>query len=158
MKRIAVFPGSFDPITKGHENIVKRASLLFDEIVVAIGSNSSKSSMFSLDLRTEWLTKVFEQHSNVRVSHYNGLTIDYARSIGARFLLRGVRNGGDFEYERTIAQMTKAMAPELETVILFTDPEFAAINSTVVREILKNHGDVSQFVPDGIAVAYGAVR
>lgn len=158
MKRIAVFPGSFDPITKGHENIVKRASVLFDEIVVAIGSNSSKSSMFSLDLRTEWLTKVFEQHSNVRVSHYNGLTIDYARSIGARFLLRGVRNGGDFEYERTIAQMTKAMAPELETVILFTDPEFAAINSTVVREILKNHGDVSQFVPDGIAVAYGAVR
>ena len=94
----------------------------------------------------------------MRVSHYNGLTIDYARSIGARFLLRGVRNGGDFEYERTIAQMTKAMAPELETVILFTDPEFAAINSTVVREILKNHGDVSQFVPDGIAVAYGAVR
>lgn len=158
MKRIAVFPGSFDPITKGHENIVKRASLLFDEIVVAIGSNSSKSSMFSLELRTEWLNKVFEYQSNVHVSHYNGLTIDYARSIGAGFLLRGVRNGGDFEYERTIAQMTKAMAPELETVILFTDPEFAAINSTVVREILKNHGDVSQFVPDGIAVAYGAVR
>ncbi len=158
MKRIAVFPGSFDPITKGHENIVKRASLLFDEIVVAIGSNSSKSSMFSLELRTEWLEKVFEGQPNVRVTHYSGLTIDFARSLGAGFLLRGVRNGGDFEYERTIAQMTKAMAPELETVILFTDPEFAAINSTVVREILKNHGDVSQFVPDGIAVAYGAVR
>ncbi len=158
MKRIAVFPGSFDPITKGHENIVKRASLLFDEIVVAIGSNSSKSSMFSLELRTEWLNKVFEYQSNVRVTHYSGLTIDFAQSLGAGFLLRGVRNGGDFEYERTIAQMTKAMAPELETVILFTDPEFAAINSTVVREILKNHGDVSQFVPDGIAVAYGAVR
>jgi len=158
MKRIAVFPGSFDPITKGHENIVKRASLLFDEIVVAIGSNSSKSSMFALELRTEWLEKVFESHPNVRVTNYDGLTIDFARSLGAGFLLRGVRNGGDFEYERTIAQMTKAMAPELETVILFTDPEFAAINSTVVREILRNHGDVSQFVPDGIAVAYGAVR
>ncbi|MGF1564906.1 MAG: pantetheine-phosphate adenylyltransferase [Flavobacteriales bacterium] len=158
MKRIAVFPGSFDPITKGHENIVKRASLLFDEIVVAIGSNSSKSSMFALELRTEWLEKVFESHPNVRVTNYDGLTIDFARSLGAGFLLRGVRNGGDFEYERTIAQMTKAMAPELETVILFTDPEFAAINSTVVREILRNHGDVSQFVPDGITVAYGAVR
>lgn len=158
MKRIAVFPGSFDPITKGHENIVKRASFLFDEIVVAIGSNSSKSSMFALELRTEWLEKVFEIYPNVRVTNYDGLTIDFARSLGAGFLLRGVRNGGDFEYERTIAQMTKAMAPELETVILFTDPEFAAINSTVVREILRNHGDVSQFVPDGIAVAYSAVR
>lgn len=158
MKRIAVFPGSFDPITKGHENIVKRASVLFDEIVVAIGSNSSKSSMFSLELRSGWLNKVFDQHPNVRVTSYDGLTIDFARSIGARFLLRGVRNGGDFEYERTIAQMTKAMAPELETVILFTDPEFAAINSTVVREILRNHGDVSQFVPDGIAVSSDILR
>lgn len=152
MKRIAVFPGSFDPITRGHENIVKRASLLFDEIVVAIGSNSSKSSMFSTEMRTEWLHTVFASTANVRVDHYDGLTIDYCRKIQARFLLRGVRNGGDFEYERTIAQMTRAMAPELETVILFTDPEFAAINSTVVREILKNHGDVSQFVPSGVVL------
>jgi pantetheine-phosphate adenylyltransferase len=155
MKRIAVFPGSFDPITRGHENIVRRAARLFDEIVVAIGSNSSKSSMFTLEQRTAWLEEVFLDLPNVRVTSYDGLTIDFASRIGARYLLRGVRNGGDFEYERTIAQMTKAMAPELETVILFTDPEFAAINSTVVREILKNNGDVSQFIPASVRIKRG---
>ncbi len=155
MKRIAVFPGSFDPITRGHENIVRRAARLFDEIVVAIGSNSSKSSMFSIEQRTAWLQEVFSDLPNVRVTAYDGLTIDFASGIGARYLLRGVRNGGDFEYERTIAQMTKAMAPDLETVILFTDPEFAAINSTVVREILKNKGDVSQFIPASVRIQRG---
>lgn len=155
MKRIAVFPGSFDPITRGHENIVRRAARLFDEIVVAIGSNSSKSSMFTLEQRTAWLEEVFLDLPNVRVTSYDGLTIDFASRIGARYLLRGVRNGGDFEYERTIAQMTKAMAPDLETVILFTDPEFAAINSTVVREILKNNGDVSQFIPASVRIERG---
>lgn len=155
MKHIAVFPGSFDPITRGHENIVRRAARLFDEIVVSIGSNSSKSSMFTLEQRTAWLEEVFSDLPNVRVTAYNGLTIDFAAEIGARYLLRGVRNGGDFEYERTIAQMTKAMAPDLETVILFTDPEFAAINSTVVREILKNKGDVSQFIPASVRIQRG---
>lgn len=150
-----MFPGSFDPITRGHENIVRRAARLFDEIVVAIGSNSSKMSMFSQEQRTEWLKEVFGDLPNVRVAAYDGLTIDYAEQIGARYLLRGVRNGGDFEYERTIAQMTKAMAPDLETVILFTDPEFAAINSTVVREILRNNGDVSQFIPASVRIQRG---
>lgn len=152
MKRIAVFPGSFDPITRGHENIVRRSVHLFDEIVVAIGSNSSKSSMYTLEQRTAWLERVFSDLPIVRVTHYDGLTIDFCKEIGARFLLRGVRNGGDFEYERTIAQMTRAMEPTLETVILFTDPEFAAINSTVVREIIRNDGDVSQFVPSVVAI------
>lgn len=158
MKRIAVFPGSFDPITRGHENIVRRSVHLFDEIVVAIGSNSSKTSMYSLDQRTVWLEQVFADLPTVRVTHYDGLTIDFCKEIGARFLLRGVRNGGDFEYERTIAQMTHAMEPTLETVILFTDPEFAAINSTVVREIIRNDGDVSQFVPYVVAIPTPANR
>lgn len=149
MKR-AVFPGSFDPITTGHENIVRRASLIFDEIVVSIGSNSKKNNMFSEETRTKWLEKVFADLPNVKVTAYEGLTMTHAEKVGARFLLRGVRNGGDFEYERTIAQMTKKMDPKLETVILFTDPEFAAINSTIVREILKNKGDVKQFVPTAI--------
>ncbi|MFT4779176.1 MAG: pantetheine-phosphate adenylyltransferase [Flavobacteriales bacterium] len=149
----AVFPGSFDPITKGHENIVRRAANVFDHIVVAIGSNSSKKSMFDLDQRRAWLNEVFDDLDNVTVSDYEGLTIDFCRKIESKFLLRGVRNGGDFEYERTIAQMTKYMAPEIETVILFTDPEFAAINSTVVREILRNNGDVTQFIPDSVRIA-----
>lgn len=149
----AVFPGSFDPITKGHENIVRRASSLFDHVTIAIGSNSTKKSMFSLEQRRAWLNNVFSDLPNVDVDDYDGLTIDYCNQVGASFLLRGVRNGGDFEYERTIAQMTKYMAPQLETVILFTDPEYAAINSTIVREILRNHGDVSQFIPDRIPVS-----
>lgn len=146
----AVFPGSFDPITTGHENIVRRAAVLFDEIYVSVGSNSKKNNMFSEEQRVAWLEQVFLDLDNVKVTKYSGLTIDHAKKLEARFLLRGVRNGGDFEYERTIAQMTKYMDPGLETVILFTDPEHAAINSTVVREILKNKGDVKQFVPQAI--------
>ena len=113
MIKKAVFPGSFDPITKGHENIVRRAAEVFDHIVVAIGSNSSKNSMFDLEQRRTWLNEVFKDLDNVTVDDYSGLTIDFCRKIEARFLLRGVRNGGDFEYERTIAQMTKYMASEI---------------------------------------------
>ena len=151
MKR-AVFPGSFDPITRGHENIVRRAASIFDEIIVAIGSNSSKKSMFSLEQRKQWLEEVFSDIDNVKVDAYDGMTMDYCKKVDAGFMLRGVRNGSDFEYERTIAQMTKFMAPHLETVILFTDPELSAINSTVVREILRNNGDVTQFIPSSIHV------
>ncbi|WP_306640009.1 pantetheine-phosphate adenylyltransferase [Sanyastnella coralliicola] len=151
MKR-AVFPGSFDPITRGHENIVRRAASIFDEIIVAIGSNSSKKSMFSLEQRKQWLEEVFNDIDNVKVDAYDGMTMDYCKKVDAGFMLRGVRNGSDFEYERTIAQMTKFMAPHLETVILFTDPELSAINSTVVREILRNNGDVTQFIPSSIHV------
>lgn len=149
MKR-AVFPGSFDPITTGHENIVRRAAIVFDEIIVSIGSNSKKNNMFSEEARITWLEKVFADLPNVKVMAYEGLTIGHAESVQARFLLRGVRNSGDFEYEKTIAQMSKKMDPNLETVILFSDPEYAAINSTIVREILKNKGDVKQFVPQAI--------
>lgn len=152
MKKIAVFPGSFDPVTKGHENIVLRGRELFDEIIVAVGVNTSKQGLFDLDKRMRWLEKTFEGVANVRVDSYTGLTMDYCKKQGAQFLLRGIRNNGDFEYEKTIAQMTKYMDPNLETVILFTDPEFAAINSTVVREIIKNNGKVDRFVPDGINV------
>ncbi len=152
MKRIAVFPGSFDPVTKGHQNIVERASNLFDEIIVAVGVNTTKASLFTLEKRLEWLTKVFEGSENVKVGSYEGLTVDYCKSLGANYLLRGVRNSSDFEYEKTIAQMTKYMDENLETVILFTDPEYAAINSTVVREIIRNNGNVARFVPDGVDV------
>ena len=154
MKR-AVFPGSFDPITRGHLNILERSVSLFDEIIVAVGVNSAKRSMFSLEQRMAWLESVCARFPHVRVESFEGLTADFCRANDAQWLLRGVRNGGDFEYERTIAQMTKVLHPSLETVILFTDPEFAHIHSNVVREILKNGGDASAFVPDDLAFPDG---
>lgn len=150
MKRIALFPGSFDPITRGHENIVRRGAVLFDEVVVAIGHNTTKQSMFPLEKRKAWIEATFADLPNVRVDVYEGLTVDFCKKIGATFLLRGLRNGGDFEYERTIAHMNKALLDSLETVLVFTDPEYASVHSTVIREIYKNKGDVSQFVPKQI--------
>lgn len=146
MKR-AVFPGSFDPITKGHEDIVKRAVALFDEIIVGIGINSSKSYFFSLEKRMEFIRQTFKDEPRVKVQSYTGLTIDYCRSAGAQFILRGLRSSADFEFERGIAQMNKAMATDIETVFILTAPELSAINSTIVRDILRHGGDASQFVP-----------
>jgi pantetheine-phosphate adenylyltransferase len=152
MKRIAVFPGSFDPITRGHENVVRRAAHLFDEIIVAIGHNSTKQAMFPIEKRNDWVTKTFADLPNIRIEVYDGLTVDFCRKNGATFLLRGLRNGGDFEYERTIAHMNKALWNDLETILVFTDPQFASVHSTVIREILRNKGDVSQFVPSVIDI------
>jgi pantetheine-phosphate adenylyltransferase len=147
----AVFPGSFDPITRGHLNILERSIPLFDEIVLAVGVNSAKNSMFSMEKRLRWLELVTAKFSNVTVETFEGLTSDFCTQKEAHWLIRGVRNGGDFEYERTIAQMTKSLNPELETVILFTDPEFAHIHSNVVREILRNGGDASAFIPEALS-------
>lgn len=154
MKR-AVFPGSFDPITRGHMNILERSLPLFDEVIVAVGVNSAKTSMFSLERRLEWLKTVTQSFNRVRVEAFEGLTADFCKQEGANWLIRGVRNGGDFEYERTIAQMTKVLHPSLETVILFTDPEYAHIHSNVVREILRNKGDVRAFVPVELDLTHG---
>jgi pantetheine-phosphate adenylyltransferase len=148
--RRAVFPGSFDPITLGHENIIRRAIPMFDEIVIAIGVNGSKKTMFTLEQRVQMLKTVFANAPSVKVETFGGLTVRFCEEVNADWMLRGVRNGGDFEYERTIAQMTKKLNPSLETIILFTDPEFAPISSTVVRDILANGGDVSNFVPKAV--------
>lgn len=145
--RVAVFPGSFDPITLGHEDVVRRASQLFDKIIVAIGVNSSKKYMFSLEERKQMLETVFSDLENVEVASFQGLTADFCTEVGAKWILRGVRNSSDFEYEYTIDQMNKKLAPSLETTILFTSEEYSSISSTVVREILANKGDVSAFVP-----------
>ncbi len=149
-KRRAVFPGSFDPITRGHENILRRAAGLFDEVVVAIGINHDKKSMFPLEQRMAWCEDTFADLPNVRVASFEGLTAHFCAEIQAGWLIRGVRNGGDFEYERTIAQMTKYLDDELETMILFTDPEHAPISSSVVRDIVHHGGDVARFVPDAV--------
>lgn len=155
MKRIAVFPGSFDPITLGHVNVIERCAQLFDEIIIGIGTNTSKNYMFPLDQRMQWCQGSVAHLPNVRVEQYDGLTIDYCKQVDAAFLLRGIRNGGDFEYERSIAHMNKSLYPTIETILIFTDPQFAFIHSTIVREILRNKGDVSSFLPKNIQVYDG---
>jgi pantetheine-phosphate adenylyltransferase len=152
MKRIAVFPGSFDPITKGHEEIVRRAALMFDEIIVAVGRNTSKVYLFSDEQRLQWAVETFSDLSHVRVTFFEGLTVDFCTKNQARYILRGARTSADFEYEKAIAHMNKAMSPEIETVVFFADPQFAAISSTIIREIIKNKGSVSQFLPSKVNV------
>jgi pantetheine-phosphate adenylyltransferase len=150
MKKIAVFPGSFDPITTGHIELVKRAIPLFDEIVIAIGVNSKKQYLFSLEQRLEWLEKVFEEEPNVSVSNFNGLTAHFANEIGAKYMLRGLRNASDFDYEKTISQLNTIVGNGLETVFLISSPEYSHVSSTIVREIIKGGGDASPFLPKEI--------
>lgn len=151
MNKIAVFPGSFDPITKGHESIVRRALPLFDILYIAIGVNEDKkASYFSIDKRLKWIKQVFANEPKIEVVTYTGLTVDFCKSVNAAFILRGLRTSADFEYERAIAQTNRFLNNGIETVFLLTTPEFTSINSTIVREILKYGGDVSQFVPKGI--------
>jgi len=150
MSKIALFPGSFDPITRGHESVIRRAMPLFDTIIVAIGENSEKSGYFSIENRIEWIRTVFADDPGIRIETYTGLTVDYCRKVGAKYILRGLRTAADFEFERSIGQMNKAMFPELETVFLLCTPEYTALSSSIVREIHRNGGDISQFVPDGI--------
>jgi len=150
MKRIAFFPGSFDPITKGHEDIVRRAIPMFDEIVVALGVNTSKNYMFTFEQRLKWIEKTFVDYPTVKVVSYQGLTVDACKEHKANFILRGLRNSNDYEYEKSIALMNQAMAPDIETIYLNTRPEWAAISSTIIRDIIKNQGDSEAFLASGV--------
>ena len=150
MKKIAVFPGSFDPFTIGHEAIVRRALSLFDEIIIAVGANALKKSFYPLATRKEMIKKVFQSESRVRVDQYEGLTVDYCKKNGAGYLIRGLRTAADFEFERANAQVNKVMAPGVESVFLLTVPEHSHINSSIVRDIIRNGGDASRFVPAAI--------
>ena len=150
MKKIAVCPGSFDPITRGHESIIKRALPLFDEIIIAIGINVEKKGFFPLESRLEWITHVFKNEPKIRVSSYEGLTVDFCRKVNSGYLLRGLRTSSDFEFERSIAHINKQLYPDIETVFLLTQPEFMSLNSSIVREIVRYNGDASQFVPEGV--------
>jgi pantetheine-phosphate adenylyltransferase len=152
MGRIAVFPGSFDPVTIGHESIVLRALPLFDTVIVAIGNNSSKNYMFSLEKRKEWLKQTFAAHKQVQVEEYSGLTVDFCKSRNAKYILRGIRTAADYEFESNIAQMNKMMLADLESIFMLTLPIHTAISSTIVRDILKHGGDVKQFIPSGIVL------
>ncbi len=153
MKR-AVFPGSFDPITRGHEALVLRALSMFDEIIVAIGTNSQKNYFFSIEKRLSWIEYVFRDYPQVKVAVYEGLTVDYCRKSNAGFILRGLRTSADFEFERGIGQVNKLLLPDVETVFLLTSPELTPVTSGIVRDVFKNGGDVSSFIPDGIQLQY----
>lgn len=145
--KTAVFAGSFDPFTTGHESVVVRALPLFDTIIIAIGSNSSKSGFLSIEERIELIENVFRNEPRVKVEAYDGLTVDYCKKVNAGFMIRGIRTAADFEYERGVAQMNKIMLPGVESVFLLTTPELTPVNSTIVRDILRHGGDVSQFLP-----------
>jgi len=145
----AVFPGSFDPFTKGHDNIIKRSLNLFDEIVIAIGVNSKKQYLFPLENRIKSIANFYHLEPKISVETYEGLTSTYCNKIGAKYLVRGLRTSSDFDYERTIALMNKSLDNSLETIFIISAPELSALSSTVVREIYNHGGDISQYLPKG---------
>lgn len=152
MEKIAVFPGSFDPFTVGHESIVLRGLDLFDRIIVAIGHNTTKNSRFSIDQRIRMVQEIFANAPQVEVVTFDGLTVDFCKSVNAKFILRGLRTSADFEFERAIGQMNKMMNDDIETVFLLTSTIHTPINSSIVREIMKNNGDVSAFIPQSLDI------
>lgn len=147
MKNIALFPGTFDPITIGHVNVVERALPLFDEIIIGIGHNSNKTTLFEWQQRLEWINEIFKENPKVRAEMYEGLTADFCRKLNANFILRGIRNMADFDYEKTIAQMNKLISHKVETVFMMSDPSFSPVSSSVVRDLIRNGGDATAFLP-----------
>jgi len=152
MQRIAVFPGSFDPITRGHESVIRRALSLFDHVIVAIGENSEKKSFFHLEQRLTWLHAIFTNEPKIEIVTFSGLTVDFCQKKNAAYILRGLRTAADFEFERGIGQMNKLMVPGIETVFLLCEPEYASLSSSIVRDIIRNGGDVRQFVPEAVVI------
>ena len=146
----AVFSGSFDPITKGHENIVLRALPLFDEIIVAIGVNILKKNAFSLEQRLQWIKDVFAEYPKVKVTHYEGLTVNFCKDNNANFIIRGIRGSMDLEYESTIAEANKKINPDIETIFFMTEPSLRCVSSTVVRDLLKHNYPVDEFIPEKV--------
>jgi pantetheine-phosphate adenylyltransferase len=147
MNKIAVFAGSFDPFTVGHESVVRRALPLFDKIIIAVGFNQEKRQFFSIEKRMAMIKDVFNDEPKVCIDKYTGLTVEYCRKIGAKYLLRGLRTAADFEFERTIAQLNKKMYPQIESVFILALPEHTPVTSTIVRDIIRFKGDASKFLP-----------
>ena len=147
MERICLFPGTFDPVTLGHIDIINRAMPLFDKLVIGIGRNVNKTPMFSEEKRLEWLKDIYRDQPKVDAVVYDGLTVNCCKRVGAKFILRGIRYVNDFEYEKAIADMNRSIDGKIETVFLTCLPQFTSVASTLVRDVLKNGGDVSQFLP-----------
>lgn len=150
--KIAVFPGSFDPITVGHVALVERALPLFDKVVVAVGINSQKKYLFTLEQRMQWLRDVFAKYPQVEVDSFENLTAHYCKKIGAKYLLRGLRNASDFDYEKTISQLNHIVGDGIETVFLISAPEYSHISSTIVRELIIGGGNVKPFIPKELKI------
>jgi pantetheine-phosphate adenylyltransferase len=148
--RICLFPGTFDPVTLGHIDIINRALPLFDKIVVGIGINTAKTPMFSAEQRIEWIKEIYVNEPKVEGAMYEGLTINFCQAINARFILRGIRYVSDFEYEKTIADANRTMDKNIETIFLTGEPKYTSVASTIVRDILKNGGDASPFLPEAV--------
>jgi len=145
--KIALFPGSFDPITKAHVDIVKRSVSLFDKLYIGIGVNSSKQGLLSVGKREDMIREVFKHDERIHVIAYEGLTVNFCKSIGADYMIRGIRTVSDFEYEKAIAQMNHALEPEIESIFIVSKPGYSSISSSIVREIIRYNRDVSQFIP-----------
>lgn len=152
MERICLFPGTFDPITLGHVDIIERAVQLFDKLIIGVGINSSKQPMFSVEQRTEWIIEVFKNDPRVIVTGYEGLTVDYCHKVNAQFILRGIRYVTDFEYEKAIADMNRMLAPDIETVFLTCSPLYSTISSTLVRDVARHGGNAAMFVPKEVKI------
>ena len=147
MTRIAVFPGSFDPVTLGHIDIIERAVPLFDKIIIAIGKNSQKQGYFTLEQRLNWLQELYVHEQKISVDFYEGLTINYCVAKNAGYIIRGLRSAADYEYEKVIAQTNKTLNHDIETVFILSNPEFSQVSSTIVKEVLRNGGDITKMVP-----------
>ena len=150
MHRICLFPGTFDPVTLGHVDIINRAIPLFDKIVVGIGLNAAKAPMFSAEQRLGWIREIYKDEERVEGAAYEGLTIDFCKKIGAQFILRGIRYVSDFEYEKTIADANRTLDKSIETIFLTGEPKYTSVASTIVRDIIRNNGDASPFLPEQV--------
>ena len=150
MQRICLFPGTFDPITLGHVDVIERAVSLFDKLIIGIGINASKQPMFTVEQRTGWVKEIFRNEPRVEVAGYEGLTVDYCRKVGARYILRGIRYVSDFEYEKAIADMNRMLTPEIETIFLTCSPLYSTISSTLVRDVIRNNGNATMFIPEEV--------
>ncbi|MEO7961121.1 MAG: pantetheine-phosphate adenylyltransferase [Ginsengibacter sp.] len=147
MERICLFPGTFDPVTLGHTDIIDRALPLFDRLVIGIGRNSNKIPMFSELQRIEWLQDIYFKEPKIQVTAYDGLTVNCCKAVGANFILRGIRYVNDFEYEKAIADMNRSLANNVETIFLTCLPKYTSVASTLIRDVIRNGGDVDQFLP-----------
>ena len=152
MTKIAVFPGSFSPFSIGHQSVIEKALPLFDKIIISIGINSEKDQYFSIQERVQWIESVYVDNEKIEIKRYEGLTVDFCKKEDANFILRGLRDSHDFKFEKNIAQMNKDLNPDIETIFIITPPELSHISSSLIRDIIKNGGDVSKFIPKEINI------